>query len=87
MPDLDTFIRLCRWLGVSPERFVAGARSLSPEMISTYAECTNTPEIIAAYLRADQVVDSETADALLKMLRKIYDARTHNDVPEQKTPL
>jgi transcriptional regulator with XRE-family HTH domain len=68
LPDLDTFLRLCRWLGVSPEQFTDGPAE-EPAV-------QNEPrmEVIAAHLRADRTLDRATAQALERMVRLAYDA-------------
>lgn len=74
VPDLDTFARLCRWLGVSPNQFMptmpapteGGALAAPPGL--------STPEVISAHLRADRTLTPETADALATMIRLAYEA-------------
>lgn len=75
IPDLDTFIRLCRWLGVSPEQFTTDTES------RTNAVFDNVPpepdmrrDLITAHLRADRTLDPETAEALVTMIRLAYEA-------------
>lgn len=67
MPDMDTFLRLCDWLGVKPEQFFQGtSETEEPDM--------ETPEIIEAHLRADKELDAETAAALADMIKAAYRA-------------
>ena len=78
MPDLDTFIRVCDWLEVTPEQFFetdgeaetiqdkAQWPVLSPTM--------STTEAIEVHLRADRELDPETAEALANMVRAAYNA-------------
>ncbi len=56
VPDLDTFIRLCKWLGVSADHFTVNTESTSS------AERPSTSDFIAAHLRADRALDPQTAD-------------------------
>jgi transcriptional regulator with XRE-family HTH domain len=63
IPDLDTYVRICQWLGVSPEKFVSASKQ---------RESPDTPDIIAAHLRADRTLDPKTADALATMVRLAY---------------
>ena len=65
IPDLDTYLRICRWLGVSPEKFVPQTKRQNG---------VDTPDIIAAHLRADRTLDPKTADALATMIRLAYAA-------------
>jgi transcriptional regulator with XRE-family HTH domain len=68
VPDLDTFLRLCRWLEASPEEFTGGPVESQPR------EEAPRVEAIAAHLRADRTLDRETARALERMVRLAYDA-------------
>jgi transcriptional regulator with XRE-family HTH domain len=68
VPDLDTFLRLCRWLGVSADEFAHGPSSRPPEDHRPRAD------IIAAHLRADRTLDRTTARALERMVRLAYQA-------------
>ncbi|MFC1451924.1 XRE family transcriptional regulator [Verrucomicrobiota bacterium] len=65
VPDLDTYIRICRWLGKSPEEFMTGKKRLKEE---------GTPEFIEAHLRADKTLSSDTIEALSRMVHLAYDA-------------
>jgi transcriptional regulator with XRE-family HTH domain len=72
MPDLDTFFRLCRWLGVS-------ADELAPKQVGRKkAASASTPaEQVEVYLRADQTLPPETVDALVRMVKLAYDSATN----------
>jgi transcriptional regulator with XRE-family HTH domain len=74
VPDLDTFIRICRWLQVEPQYFYRMEDDTQEEAKQT------TPEIIAAHLRADRTLDPETAATLAKMIQLIYDAAKRGDL-------
>lgn len=65
LPDLDTFIRICRWLGQSPEVF---SRDLSSDMKIDHLH------EIEMHLRADRILPKETADALSKMVRLAFES-------------
>lgn len=71
IPDIGTFLRLCRWLGVSPEQFVSEAARVDPQ---EPAPTVSTPEMIVAHLRADRTLDPRTAEALSTMIRLAYEA-------------
>lgn len=79
LPDLDTFLRLCRWLGVTPDYF-----SAPPATSSNVAEgfTQKTPEIVAAHLRADRTLDPKTAEALITMVQLAYSAIERGDIVE-----
>src|SRR5437762_1631020 len=57
IPDLGTFLRLCRWLGVSPEQFTSKGMQGDSQ---TPAPIASTQEIIVAHLRADRTLDPHT---------------------------
>ncbi|MCY3488067.1 MAG: helix-turn-helix transcriptional regulator [Bacteroidetes bacterium] len=68
VPDLDTFIRLCRWIGVPPSTFMKDFRE--NERFSGQS----TPEVIAAHFRADQALDARTAKSLSGAVKALYEA-------------
>lgn len=74
VPDLETFVRLCQWLEVSPERFIP----------STSRHQMSTPEIVTAHLRADRVLDPKTVDALATMIQLAYEAARHGAFDDQR---
>ena len=63
VPDLNTFIRICRWLGLSPDYFMAAGPDVPPEANR------GAPEIVSLHLRADRVLDTKTARALVNMVQ------------------
>ena len=66
IPDLDTFIKLCKWLDVSADHFTKDKESEEiPE---------STPQIVTAHLRADRTLDPQTAEALVTMIEMAYNA-------------
>lgn len=66
LPDLDTFIRICRWLNISPEE-------LQHEPTKTQGEHNlSTKDEVCAFLRADRNLPVETATALTKMIDLAY---------------
>lgn len=66
VPDLETYLRICRWLGLASEP-PPGLASRS-----TASETANTPELIEAHFRAEKVLPPETIDALSNMIRQAY---------------
>lgn len=72
LPDLATFARICRWLGVSPERFMGSGDATGSALDVT--EFLDTPAVITAHLRAERVLDSQTIEALSTMIRLAYEA-------------
>lgn len=75
VPDLETFLRLCRWLGASPEEFT----SAQP------AEPVAEPRVdmITAHLRADRTLDRSTAHALERMVRLAYEAAAREEIEQE----
>ena len=73
VPDLDTFMRICRWLGVEPSEFMA-AQGKGKTVLASAEAASQTPEVIEAHLRADRVLPPETIDALSQMVRLAYKA-------------
>jgi transcriptional regulator with XRE-family HTH domain len=64
VPDLDTFIRLCKWLGLSTSDFAMLETDLNSE--------GKTLDVVAAHLRADRTLDSKTVEALVTMIQMAY---------------
>lgn len=62
MPDVDTFIKLCEWLGVTTDTFtVNGAKGLKPGKVA-----------LVAHLRAEKELEPETVNMLIKMIDFAY---------------
>lgn len=74
VPDLDTFIRLCQWLEVSPNLFVKGVPKTEAD------ENVSAPEAIAAHFRADKSLTMETADSLAAMVKALYNAAKKGEI-------
>lgn len=79
MPDMDTFLRLCDWLEVSPTEFIKDDRKKQSDE-------PETPDSIAARLRADKNLDPATANALAAIVKAAYRelANPDNDPNDQK---
>lgn len=67
IPDLGTYMKICRWLDVPAERFSNLQQS------PTHSGATGA-EFITAHLRADRTLAPETAEALSTMIRIAYEA-------------
>lgn len=76
IPDLDTFIKLCKWLGVSADHFT---KDKEREDIQE-----STPQIVTAHLRADRSLDPQTAEALVTMIEMAYNALDRGEIGKQK---
>lgn len=70
--DTGTLTKLATWIGVSMnELFSADApskKSSGPE--------TTTPEVVEVHLRADKNLPPQTAEALAKMFKVLYEQAT-----------
>lgn len=62
IPDLETFLALCNWLGISPAEFFNTEKDRQ----------ANTPEAIALHLQADPHLDPAIANALAALIKAAY---------------
>lgn len=69
MPDLETFFRLCRWLGVSADTLAAEEPTKNAS-----GRPSSVAEQVEVYLRADQTLPPETVNALVRMVQLAYEA-------------
>ena len=79
VPDLDTFFRLCQWLGVSADEF-ASSHSLGKR-----GSPLNSVEFIEAHFRAERVLPDQAIEALSQMVQFAYAAaskKTGNSTPD-----
>jgi len=65
-PDVDTLLSLAGWLGVPLETYVRGE-------ITAPDSRSQTLESIRSFLRADDALSEESADAITSVLRAAYD--------------
>lgn len=63
LPDIDTYIKICRWLNVSTEFFTIHDNENNGESIESQ---------VVGHLRADKTLPKETAEALIKMINIAY---------------
>ncbi|MBL8000428.1 MAG: helix-turn-helix transcriptional regulator [Flavobacteriales bacterium] len=68
VPDVDTFLKLCRWLGMDPSTFASdpGARSHAA------AAKVSKRDIVITNLRADKTLDKKVVNALVEMIEVAY---------------
>jgi len=69
LPDATTLTKLAKWLGTSVSELLV---ERSSESDGTPPQNT-TPEFVEVHLRADKKLTPETADALSKMFRQLYE--------------
>lgn len=65
IPDLETFVRLTSWLGVSADEFLIG---------QSRPRQKSGAELCEAHLRADRTLPPDAVDALARMIRFAYKA-------------
>ncbi|MFD2788021.1 helix-turn-helix domain-containing protein [Hymenobacter rubripertinctus] len=79
LPDLDTYMRICRWLEVDPAHFAsvpAGKKSADTESVLK-------KEDIITHLRADKLLTQQTREALITMIEVAYAAARRNIFPDE----
>lgn len=66
VPDVDTFIRICKWLEVTTDTFIVGGEK--KKQISK-------KEQVVAHLRADRELSKEMTNMLIKMIDMAYNSK------------
>lgn len=66
IPDVDTFVKICKWLNESTDTFIND---------KTMKKETSNQEQVVAHLRADRELSKETADALITMIDLAYNTK------------
>jgi len=66
IPDVDTFINICKWLQVSTDTFILNDVSNTP--------LSNKDQVVA-HLRADKELKKDTVDMLIKMIDMAYETK------------
>lgn len=61
LPDIDSYLKLCKWLDVSIEFFTAGQKGTESKK-----------QMVVANLRADKTLPKEISEALIKMINLAY---------------
>lgn len=79
LPDIDTYMRICRWLGVNPSTFAVDAVNGQ----SRKKESILSTEDIVVHLRADKLLNQSTRDALITMIEVAYAAARRNVLPNE----
>ena len=75
VPDVDTFIKICRWLDVPTDTFVVHAEKDVPQ--------ADHQQTIVAHLRADRELDLETMQMLVKLVNLAYSTKSPRPVREK----
>lgn len=63
IPDVDTFIKICKWLQVPTDSFIISDLSTTP---------VSNREQVVAHLRADRELNADTVNMLIKMIDLAY---------------
>ncbi len=63
VPDIDTFIRICKWLQVSADTFTADQQKV---------DAATNKDLAVAHLRADRALSQEVIAMLVKMIDLAY---------------
>ena len=63
IPDVDTFIKICKWLEVPSDSFIIGDSNNKP---------VSARERVVAHLRAERELSKDTVDMLIKMIDMAY---------------
>jgi len=64
IPDVDTFIKICKWLETSTDTFIINNKSNKEK---------SNKERIVAHLRAEKELEKSTVNMLLKMIDLAYE--------------
>ena len=60
LPDVETFIKLCKWLNTSPDIFIAGDKPIKKEV--------SEKDKLVFQLRSSKELDPETINAMISMV-------------------
>ncbi len=60
LPDVETFIRLCNWLGISTDTFITGEKIEAADI--------SEKEKIVFQLRSSRELDTDTINAMVHMV-------------------
>lgn len=67
VPDVNTFLQLCKWLNVPTDTFTT-----TDETATAAESAAAGSDKIVAHLRADRVLPKATAQALIEMIQLAY---------------
>jgi transcriptional regulator with XRE-family HTH domain len=66
IPDVDTFIRICKWLEVATDTFIVGTQN---------QKTISTKDQVVAHLRAERELSKDTVNMLIKMINMAYNTK------------
>lgn len=67
VPDIDTFLRICKWLNVSTSTFIINNLELRQQL--------STKELVLAHLRSDKTLSKDTSNMLIKIIDLAYNSK------------
>ena len=68
VPDVDSFLKICRWLEMAPEKFATEPVRTSKKAVTVMSH----QDVIVTNLRADKTLDKEVVKALVEMIQVAY---------------
>ncbi len=68
VPDVDTFLKICRWLQMDPGKFAVEPVYQSRAAASKVSQM----DIVITNLRADKTLDKKVVNALVEMIEVAY---------------
>ena len=68
MPDMETFLHICDWLGVLPDAFMRSQLTPQKQGKSTF-------EQLVLLLRMDATLDTEVVEALIILLQRVIERK------------
>ncbi len=67
IPDVDTYIRICKWMNVSSDTFIEADKKKKKPVSSR--------ENVIAHLRADRELSKETLNMLIQVIDMAYESK------------
>jgi transcriptional regulator with XRE-family HTH domain len=80
IPDIETFGKLCNWLGIDPGSFLGFHRESS---IRGADAISHSPISLSAHFRADQTPEPATVNALAKMILMAVHSQHVSEILEE----
>ncbi len=68
IPDVATFIKICKWLDEATDTFIVASNSKKAKPVSTQQQ-------VVAHLRADRELSKDTVNMLIKMIDMAYNTK------------
>ncbi len=81
IPDIETFGKLCNWLGIDPGSFLGFQRETSTR--GAELGSGEPPISLSAHFRADRTPEQKTVNALAKMILLAVRSQHGSDILEE----